>query len=1334
MLYDVLLRYLRNIFHIRGKDIMKKTALSLLSAGAVLLTAGWLDNNYSKRTEIDTDEIRTPGGKEVVLTIDARRLAKVCKEEFSAQSVKLGFTDESGKEREISFATDGYDRVDGKMRFNFTMPREKGKIHLYYGGKGTAAKREYADVLGGKGLDAAKYKSDGFMLVKKIDGGINLRQKALTSRSASDVWVEQIFPLDSKYAGMPVTLILDAKSNSKVMWPFSVAISSLNEKRRPIGQRVCDARWSLVQTVPGGPFHQRLEGRIDPRAKYIRIRLTAARAGEKRIFDVFGKPLQNPDDALPDIDITRLQLVPGYTVTMPGANSELYTEGVKAGTSALRLAGRTAPLYNNFSAIVWSESCNVNRQEPFYWPFDDEGTAEFYLKLDEIPKKDCVLIDNGRNNRASFMRLEYGSGKLTLMMNGYDRPLIKNRAVELKTYEFKRSVPYQMATGKWQHFAVTWGKNGVALFVDGKKILSDSKTFKPAKHILKTQSRTENIAEYTALGADTRRFLEAYRPKTDVYLKGAVDELRVSKVVRYTDNFTPASEFAVDADTCALFSYEKNFDGKCGYGHGHISGSIHAADVPPRADVFTVESKDGNKEVVRYVPKEVPDSNIPQYFIRETSYPVLPTPEEFRAARISRKVQKKLANGDKFEFSTKKYSVPEYVEIKAVDEVVKAPFLRHPGEIDARSFADVAKSIDFSDCADDHAKARKTFDFLVSSTDYFTFSGAAFPRYSNTPIHAAGYGLVAINSYACFQCGPLNGITSGLFTSGLGFPSVLTFGNGHLFQQVMLNGKLRVFDLSAQQYFPSRDQDDAASLDDLEKDIYLFQRTRRPNGGSSHFFRMGKRGTHSVANAPRERIEYTLYPGESFRYYPANCGLSNDLNSLDWRGKTFEKFLPTWKNMQKETGADVEVGRVIQRPLPHTSQGVFLYDGKVKKGAFSNITKESFCYRIDSPYTIISAVYSVPDKSAAFELSYDKGKTWRKLDSENGVCNITYALRGRHVALLKVKTAKRDFKAATYTQLSPRRLTGLARAGKNSMIFTTDAGKAQVTVAYRERAKEIVLDGGFYFGVVPGLERQLYTLEPGKSRTINVTGVSSSAVVKTSGGLEAKLADGKLTVTAPENIAKGVKYIIITDGKAVKSADFLVCKGVKEFTVKDMIPAKVRRKRDKLETRKADGTRVQNVVKGRAQLNVKDVVPGKYAVFTLTRRDNRVDSVMQATIWNGKQELVAARIRNPGFEYYKATYGPFPARWENRTAKENKIDPWSRFRWDIATDKDTYPRISNLPLETEIKAGNKPLSLAAHAECAGVILLPSEDNEFMYLVARDLLNMSRADWLFDSLK
>ena len=1302
-------------------------AKSLFAAGLVLLTAGWLDDNYSKRTLIDVDEFRHAPGKEVMLTIDPARLEKACKEKFSPETVKLGFTDVSGKESEIAFATGGVDKVDGKMRLNFTMPQDKGIVHLYFAGTGKAALQQYKDVLNGNGTAAAKYKSDGFFKVKKIENGINLRQNRLTSKPQSDVWVEQIFPAKPEYAGMPVTLILDAQNNSKAMWPFSVAITSLDAKRRVIGQRVCDARWSMVQTVPEKPFHQRLEGKIDPRAKYIRIRLYALRAGEKRHFDTFGRPLKNTSDALPDIDITRLLLVPGNIATLPGANSELYTNGVKEGTSALKLLGKTAPLYNNFSACVWSESCRVMNQDMCFWPLKNAGTAEFYLKLDEIPAKEAVLLDNGRHNRSSFLRLVYKKGKFTLMMNGYDRP--KNNS-----YEFKKSAAYDITPGKWLHIAVTWGKNGVALFADGKKILSDSKTFKTAETILKQQSNTNNIAEYTALGADTNRFTGRYNLQRDVYLKGAVDEFRVSKTVRYTADFTPAKEFSLDDDTCALFSYEKNFDGKSGVGPRYISGSIHAADVPPRADVFTVENKDGSNKCVRYVPKAVPDSNIPQYFIRETSYPVLPTPEDFKAARVSKSVTKTLQNGEKLEFTTAKHTVPEYIEIKAINEPVKAPFLRHAGEIDARSFADVAKSIDFSDCRNDHEKARKAFDFLVSSTDYFTFSGAAFPRYSNTPMHAASYGLVAINSYAAFQCGPLNGIASGLFTNGLGYPSVLTFGNGHLFQQVMLNGKLRVFDLSAQQYLPSRDQDEAASLDELEKDIYLFQRTRRPIGGASHFFRMGKRGGHSVTNAPRERLEYTLYPGESFRYYPANCGLSNDLNSLDWRGKTWSSFLPTWKNMQKETGSSVEVGRVIQRPLPHTSQGVFIYEGKVQKGAFSNITANSFCYRIDSPYTIISAVFCVPDKNATFELSYDKGVSWRTLESENGFCRTDYALRGRHVALLKVNTSKRDFKSLIYTQLSPRRLTGLTRAGANALIFTSDSGKAQVTAAYRERAKEITLEGGFYFGVVPGLERQLFTLEPGKSRTIKVNGVSDKAAVKVSGGLEAKIADGKLVVTAPENIAKGVKYIIITDGKAVKAADFLVCKGVKEFAVKDMTPAKVRRQHDKLELRKADKSTVQDVIKGRAMLNVSKVKPGKYVVFTLTRRDNRRDSVMQATIWNGKQELVGARTRNPGFEYYKATYGPFPARWENRTEKENKIDPWSRFRWDIATGKDTYPRLSNMPLATEIKAQNKPLQLAAHTECAGVILLPAEDEEFMYLTARNLLNMSRADWMFDNLK
>ena len=1314
----------------RGVNMRKHFLRLIFCTAVAILATGWLDNNFSHRSEIDVDEFRHPAGKDVVLTLDSKRLEKATGKKFDAGSVKLSVIDASGQEKEIAFYTAGVEAADGKMRLNFIKPQ--GKVYLYFGGKGTSLASPASDVLLGNGLVAKKYKSDGFMVAKNIGGAINLKQTKWTSRPNSAAFVEQIFPVSPEYAGMPVTLLLDAKNNSTAMWPFSIEILSLNAAGRVIGQRVCDPRWSMVQTAPGKPFHQRLEGWIDPAAKYVRIRLKAERAGEKRLFDTYGRPLSDPKTSLPDIDITKLMLIPGNYATLPGANPELYTKGVKEGTSALKLAGNTTPLYNNFNSNIWSASYTVTNQDGMFWPVGNEGTAEFYVKFDSVPEKPVILLDNGVSYHPSFMLLKYHKDNLTVNFNGYDRE--QNRKGK---YQFSKNVSVNIPKGKWTHVAVTWNSTNISLFVNGKKVMCEPASIAPANWLIKgrgkKQNRNNKLAEYTSFGADTNRFT-AGNPVGMEYIKGAVDELRISKTVRYTDDFTPEKEFHVDADTCALFSYEKNFDGKSGIGPKWISGSIYAADVPPRADTFVVESKNGKKDVVRYVPKNVPDSNIPQYFIRETSYPVLPTPEDFKMARISKKLTKTVKNGDVIELTAGKHAVPEYVEIKALDAPVKAPFLRHHGEIDARSFADVAKSIDFSDCPTDHAKARKAFDFLVSSTDYFTFSGADFPRYSNTPIHAGGHGLVAINSYACFQCGPLNGIASGLYVNGLGFPAVLTFGNGHLFQQVMLNGKLRVFDLSAQQYFPSRDQDDAASLDELERDIYLFQRTRRPIGGASHFFRMGKRGTHSVANAPRERLEYTLYPGESFRWYPANNGLSNDLNSLDWRGKTWESFLPTWENFQKETGADVEVGRVIQRPLPHTSLGVFSFDGKVSRGAFSKITAGSFCYRIDSPYTILSGVYSVPDENATFELSCNKGATWRKLDSKNGICFVDYALRGRHVALLKVNTSTRKFKAATFTQMSPRLQTGLVRAGKNKIFFSSDMGKAEVTVAYRERAKEISLEGGFYFGVVPGIERQLFTLEPGKSRTINVKGTSSAAKVKASGGLTAKLADGKLTVTAPDKITKGVKYIIITDGKAVKAADFLVCKGVREFTVKDMKPAKVRRKRDKLQVRKADTARVQDVVKGNADLDVKNVTPGKYVIFTLTRRDNRVDSVMQATIRNGKQELVGARTRNPGFEYYKATYGPFPARWKNRTEKENKIDPWSRFRWDVATGKDTYPRVSNMPFETVITENNAPLKLLAHTECAGVILLPAEDNFFMYMTARNLLNMNRADWQFDSFK
>ena len=102
----------------------KKLIYSCCAAGTLFLSSGWLDKNFAKRTELDVDAFRHPAGKEVLLTIDAARLGKAAKSDFQNKKIKLGFTDASGKEREIAFASNGVEKVDRKMRISFTMPQE----------------------------------------------------------------------------------------------------------------------------------------------------------------------------------------------------------------------------------------------------------------------------------------------------------------------------------------------------------------------------------------------------------------------------------------------------------------------------------------------------------------------------------------------------------------------------------------------------------------------------------------------------------------------------------------------------------------------------------------------------------------------------------------------------------------------------------------------------------------------------------------------------------------------------------------------------------------------------------------------------------------------------------------------------------------------------------------------------------------------------------------------------------------------------------------------------------------------------------------------------------
>ncbi|MBO5991067.1 MAG: LamG domain-containing protein, partial [Lentisphaeria bacterium] len=525
--------------------------LTASAAGVVLLTAGWLDGGFAKRTLIDVDKFRHPAGKPVLLTIDPGRLEKATGEKFSASTVKLGY-EKSGRETEIPFATGCLDKVDGKMRLSFVSPGNDGKLYLYFGGRNNSAvSKTYPDVLGANALNAAKYwSSNGALKATQNNGRMTIRQSQLLKSTKSDgIYVEQTFAVAPEFQGMPVTLLFDAHSRSKAMWPLAVSIDNMDAKRKIIGQKVCDSRWTMMQTVPEKPFHIRQEGKIDPRAKFIRIRLTVARASEARNYDVFGKELADPKTALPNLEISRLALVPGNIATLPGANSELYVDGVTAGTSALKLDGKTSPLYNNFPSTVWSQAHDVRNQDSVFFPTGNEGTAEFYLRFDELPTESTVIFDNGRDRNPSFLRLEYAKGKFHLKMHSYGK---KGKNWRKPDWDLNKTIPADITAGKWNHLAITWSKTGVSFFINGKKVMIEKSEITPADIIFKSKDKKNNIAEYTCIGADAHRFLDDSGTSVSKrYIKGAVDELRVSKVVRYTTDFVPAKSFKTDADTCA---------------------------------------------------------------------------------------------------------------------------------------------------------------------------------------------------------------------------------------------------------------------------------------------------------------------------------------------------------------------------------------------------------------------------------------------------------------------------------------------------------------------------------------------------------------------------------------------------------------------------------------------------------------------------------------------------------------------------------------------------------------------------------------------------------------
>jgi beta-galactosidase len=153
-------------------------------------------------------------------------------------------------------------------------------------------------------------------------------------------------------------------------------------------------------------------------------------------------------------------------------------------------------------------------------------TLEAWVKPDQLTGSSSLV---GKTESSEFgLFLEGGKPQLMVHLQGdYVRAI---------------SADVEVHPGRWQHVAGTYDGKHLRVFVDGRK-----------------------VAEAAASGARKRNSLPLFvgaEPQGDRsptgFLQGAVDEVRISKVVRYRGKFTPQRRLQSDSRTLALFRLDRN--------------------------------------------------------------------------------------------------------------------------------------------------------------------------------------------------------------------------------------------------------------------------------------------------------------------------------------------------------------------------------------------------------------------------------------------------------------------------------------------------------------------------------------------------------------------------------------------------------------------------------------------------------------------------------------------------------------------------------------------------------------------------------------------------------
>ena len=1285
----------------KSMNYLSCTLTLALAVSAVRAVSFPLEWNVNRRTDVPYE-----------VELDLAKLERLAKVSKDSGFIVTALTP-AGEQKVETVVLEG--RTAGTAALRFSVPEGTTALRC-----DTVGTRVVAPVPGnlfaGALAPTAKWKLPNGATQKAVGSGLVFRSPQYGGTASYTVDVPE------GAAGKPVKLELDCRSLSKMVWGGMIHIRQLDATGAVLPESLSDPRWTSHMRPPQKLTPYRERGRIHPQAKKLRLEIQLRYATEVK-NDNYGLPLANSESLIPELEVSRLAVRVAEDLPFPKYRDDFFGAGVSGtpGDTALALGGERAFWYQTRSQASWAEARQIREESQTFFPAG-AGTAEAWFKCSDwsATGRQSLLecyhhganIEKGsryKENRRVIFGVGYTAQTKTVLLQFKDA----NDKV------FKQEVSCELPVDRWFHLAATWQPGGMAqVFVDGRSVLTCSLAGY-APYDLKTMKFPNDSAGtefYLGSSSSSARIPpKASESASAPLFRGLADNLRISSGVRYTADFTPAKAFTVDAATRALFTFDRSFDGVSDGGIGWISGTIR--DLVDRVDHDLTLEKDGRTSTVAYYSHEILKENHPDVVLNRLNYPTLPTAVEFAAARRTKRETRNLKSGETLVFDVAEKPYPDFVEIKNTGATpLLYPALVNKGEIDPRSFGDIADSLGTAGAISDRERANAVFNFVLGASDYFMNHQPIFNPGSDCPRSVEYEALVMLNAYCGFECGPLNNLAANMFACAGGVPAGQTGGYGHSFEQVFYDGKNHIYDLSAQKFFPAMDNETAAYLEESAQQPGVHYRL---GGSADHFIRNGTRGAYVQTPAFQEKVAMTLNPGETFRGWFANDGACNDLqyNSCFCGnrrespiGVKRETLSPYQENYEERCHAvcrrnlkgrpDDDLHR-IDRFFPHYGNGFLLFDDKPTAGnpAFRDLKDGTFCYQVKTCYPIVAAEYGAVRKDGtpvALELSTD-WTTFRPIGAKmegpaaDPRVRLDYEVRARQAYWIRVKAPIEEVErvlAKTEVMFNARIFPGKVRQGRNELLFKSVAGEgAQVTVQWRENAKPITFKGALASGTIPGYERQMVLLDPSREWTIDVEGVSTEAFATATAGVRARLEKGRILLSVAEDRrqTKGfIGFVTVQDGDVAKDLTVIACPNARLIPVGQSLAK----------------------TSDKVRLAYEKLPKGRYCLWTLARWESHPSfwkrRPLRAEFPQKKVSIEAAGPCNDGLMFYKAQYGHLGER--------------ANWVWDHALDPHSYypyPLIRELEL-----GGTSELTYRLQSdvpngvEVAGALILPFPEQDF----------------------